>query len=205
MLPGTAQRLCRQRDAGGIAVARARAGHLELVQAWAGAAGDQRSGPRGGSDPQHKPPLGGHAGSPLLSTPRSRDAEVLVRPARTRTRLSGHRLDGSAGASPTLPPRVGRGDGAGGHRVEPSTSTLRRKRTQNPIARAAASCNEYAGSCSDLKSSPATSRLRVQTHVRAGRPAMVKIPANRMGRAGIEPATLGLKVQPDEAQRAAAD
>ena len=74
-----------------------------------------------------------------------------------------------------------------------SSEPLTAQRTRNPIARAASSCNEYAGSCSDLKSSPATSRLRVQTHVRARAPARAKTPCKSYGPGRDRTCDLGIK------------
>ena len=59
-----------------------------------------------------------------------------------------------------------------------------------------ASCNEPTNSEllreNGLGQGPVHGRVR--THVRAARRLYDKIPANRMGRVGIEPTTLGLKV-----------
>src|SRR5262249_45621177 len=69
--------------------------------------------------------------------------------------------------------------------------------------RVATRCASAATSCNELKP-----RGRVRTKARAhmcthGSASPGKSPALAMGRAGIEPATLGLKVRLDELQRAA--
>ena len=91
--------------------------------------------------------------------------------------------------------------------LEPSIPSLAwrgREIPRHKLKRAAA--NRRQGKvCSDKLNARGTACTRARTYVctRAGS-SSGKMPANRMGRAGFEPATSGLKVQPNEAKRIAA-